>query len=140
MLLFERGRIRTYVEFSTDLQSAAFNHSATLPAGLYSTLLVKNLGFILSCQVWLGIIHRPEFCVGQNTGASDKFAIINNWIPVCVLSLCSKRCTEKRHKIMLHIEAVVLMHDLESSKRKKGVEPSAFALARQRSATELLTL
>ena len=78
--------------------------------------------------------------MGQNTGASDKFAIINNWIPVCVLSLCSKRCTEKRHKIMLHIEAVVLMHDLESSKRKKGVEPSAFALARQRSATELLTL
>ena len=43
--LSERGRIRTYVETSTDLQSAAFNHSATLPLGLCLALLVSNLGF-----------------------------------------------------------------------------------------------
>lgn len=45
LLLFERGRIRTYVETSTDLQSAAFNHSATLPMSLCSALLISQFGF-----------------------------------------------------------------------------------------------
>ena len=40
---------------------------------------------------------------------------------------------------MLEIEEFVLINGLGSVKRKKGVEPSAFALARQRSTTELLT-
>ena len=40
---------------------------------------------------------------------------------------------------MLHIEAIVLMRDLGSQSGRRGSNP-AFALARQRSATELFTL
>ncbi len=44
----ERGRIRTYVEISTDLQSAAFNHSATLPVNVFSRNHDLLISFILT--------------------------------------------------------------------------------------------
>jgi len=41
---FGKSRIRTYVEeYSTDLQSAAFNRSATFPIMLYIIILLTRI-------------------------------------------------------------------------------------------------
>ena len=59
---FGKGRIRTYVENnSTDLQSVAFNHSATFPLMIFTDK--KKLGIKIREQFNFDSLYNKQFSV-----------------------------------------------------------------------------